>query len=180
VALADMRSAVERQDVDAIYAMLDADARAALTKADVKALLGQSKREIDQRLTALTKPGAQVVQHAHVRYSDGEQSTLTFERGRYRVTSAGAFPSTARSPAEALGDLRRALARHSYTALMLVLSSDSRAALQLQIGGLVEALEQPEALEIQVDGDTATASAPGGHRVELRREDGVWKVRDFQ
>ncbi len=175
-----MYDAAKRRDVDAFYASLDSDARAALSKKEVAALLKSANDEIVERLKALSAEDSSVLQEASVRYADGERSTLAFERDGYRVTSAGAFPSTARSPAEALGDLRRALARRSHTALVLVLSADARAALQEQLDGLATALEQPEALDIRVDGDSAMVRAPDGHWVELKREGGVWKVRDFE
>src|SRR5690606_1703006 len=109
--VARMHDAAKRQDVDAFYASLDSAARASLSKQEVAALLKGANAEIVARLQALSETDAEVTQVASVRYVDGERSTLAFERGAYRVTSAGAFPSTARSPAEALGDLRRALAR---------------------------------------------------------------------
>ena len=47
------------------------------------------------------------------------------------------------------------------------------------VGALVNALEHPETLDIQVNGDAAEVQLPSGHRVLLKREAGVWRVLDF-
>jgi hypothetical protein len=44
---------------------------------------------------------------------------------------------------------------------------------------LVNALDEPSTLEIELEGRRATAHLPGGHIVKLEREDGVWRVKDF-
>jgi len=44
---------------------------------------------------------------------------------------------------------------------------------------LVLGLERPDTLSPSVTGDTATVVVPGGHRVRLRRDGGVWRVEDF-
>ena len=31
----------------------------------------------------------------------------------------------------------------------------------------------------QVSGDAATVPVPGGYQVKLKREDGIWRVEDF-
>src|SRR5262249_58777916 len=117
--------------------------------------------------------------HARVRYPDGEEATLDLEDGRFRIAAADALPAGARTPAQALEQLRRVLARRSYAGLLRVLSPATRSAIENDIRSLVEGLEQPEGLEVQVAGDTATVQIPGGHEVKLRREAGVWRGGDF-
>ena len=38
---------------------------------------------------------------------------------------------------------------------------------------------EPDALDVEVVGDSAVFDIPGGHQVTLRREDGIWYVDDF-
>ncbi len=179
-AVAEYRAALERGDAARLHGLLSAEARAELTQDEVRALLQESKAELAARSKALSQPSAQTRTVARVRYPDGEWATLDMEQGVFRLRSAAALPAGARTPAEALAELRRALSRRSYPALVRVLSAESRGGLEEQLSSLVLALEQPDALDIQADGDRATVNTPGGHRIELVREDGVWRVRDFE
>jgi hypothetical protein len=81
---------------------------------------------------------------------------------------------------QALRELRAALSRRSYRALSHVLSSDARGDVERQVEDLTAGLERPETLDIVIVGDRATVTTPGGHRVDLVNEAGVWKVRDFE
>ncbi len=176
----EYRDAVQRGDAAALYELLSESAKAQLTEREVRVLLQESKQELSQRASALSDARVRPQTLAKVGYPDGEFATLELEGGAFRLRSAAALPAGARTPAEALGELRRALARRSYPALTRVLSSESRGGLEEQMSSLVLALEQPDALDIQTDGDVATVVTPGGHRIELVREDGVWRVRDFE
>jgi hypothetical protein len=104
---------------------------------------------------------------------------LDLEGGHFRVSAAAGLPAGARTPAQALGELRGALARRSYAALVRVLSGETRSALEGDMRSLVEGLEHPDALDVRAHGETAEVEVPGGHKVLLKREAGVWKVVDF-
>ena len=116
---------------------------------------------------------------AETRFSDGESATLQLEDGRFLVDAASLLPARPRTPSQALSGLRRALSRRSYPALMALMASDSRGALESDIGSLVSGLEHPETLDIQVNGDAAEVQLPTGHRIVLKREAGIWRVLDF-
>lgn len=167
-------------DVDALYALLDAESRRAVSREELATLVADSKSELRARAKALQGDSVRVEALAEVAFTDGERAQLLLEDGQFRIRAAGALPSGGRSPVDALAELRGVLARRSYAGLVRVLSSDSQAALEQRLRSLVEALEQPEALDVQIAGDEATVAAPGGHKVVLRREAGVWKVHDFQ
>ena len=172
-------SAAERGDADAIYALLTPEGRRALGPAGTKQLVQESKSELGRTARAIQSNDARVEASAEARFSDGESATLVLENGRFYVDAASLLPARPRSPSQALSGLRRALARRSYPALMALMSSDSRGALESDVGALVNALEHPETLDIQVNGDAAEVQLPSGHRVLLKREAGVWRVLDF-
>jgi hypothetical protein len=115
-----------------------------------------------------------------VRYDDGERAVLDLEDGVFKVGSADALPSAPRTPAEALGALRKALARRSYPALVRVLSAETQTALESDWDALVRGLEDPETLDVRVQGDRAEVQLSGGHVVKLRRELGVWRIEDLE
>ena len=110
---------------------------------------------------------------------DGERAVLVLENGEFRVDSAAGLPALPRTPGAALAELRAALARRSYSALVRVLSRDTRAAIERDLGALVEGLAHPDSLLVKVHGEAAEVQVPGGHRVLLEREGGVWRIRDF-
>jgi len=178
-AIAAYASALAAGDVDALYAMMSDESRRALSPADLKRILGEQRTELGEHAKALSKPARTVRTRAELRYQDGEVVTLELVDGAFRLTAADALPTAARTPAQALEELRRVLARRSYAGLMRVLSPRTRSAVEGDLRSLVEGLGAPDALLVGVVGDKATVRVPGGHRIELRREDGVWHVDDF-
>ena len=171
--------AAARGDGAALYALMSSDARKARSEAEVKAIVAGEKPELAEQAQALLAPDARVAATALVRYPDGEEAALELSHGRYWVTAAGALPGGGRTPEEALEQLRRVLARRSYDGLLRILSPETRAAVESDVRALVEGLGEPAELPVKVDGDAATVGVPGGHRVKLRRQEGVWRVEDF-
>jgi hypothetical protein len=172
--------AAARGDSDAIYEMLSDKGKRSLSREEVRKLVAGERAELADQAKVLRGAGAIVKARARVRYPDGEDATLDLEKdGVFRIAAADALPAGARTPAQALEQLRRVLARRSYAGLIRVLTPATRSAIESDLRSLVEGLEQPEGLEVHVAGDTATVQIPGGHEVKLRREAGVWRVEDF-
>jgi len=171
--------AAARGDSDALYELLSEKGQQVLTPAEVEKLVADQKAELKDRGQALTSPGVRVKTEARVKYGDGEEAALAIEDGEFRVSAADALPAEARTPAQALDQLRRVLARRSYAGLIRVLSPRTRAAIEEDLKSLVEGLEEPEGLDVQVTGDAAIVNVPGGHFVRLRRDGGVWHIEDF-
>jgi hypothetical protein len=173
--------AAARGDADAIYAMLSDKGRAALSRDEVRRRVAEERAELAEQARSVTAPGVVVTTRARVRYPDGEVATLELDQDEraFKISAADALPAGARSPEQALEQLRRVLARRSYAGLMRVLTPAARGAVEGDVRSLVEGLEQPEGLEVHVAGDSATVQIPGGHEVKLRREAGVWRVEDF-
>lgn len=178
-AVAAYADAAARGDADALYAMMSEKGRRELSRDEVRRIVEGERAELADRAKAVTGPGVVIEARAEVRYADGEHATLELENGAFRVAAADALPAGARTPAQALEQLRRVLARRSYAGLLRVLSPATRSAIESDLRSLVEGLERPEGLEIELAGDIATVQIPGGHQVKLRREAGVWRVDDF-
>jgi hypothetical protein len=172
-------AAAARGDADALYAMMSLPSRQARSKDDVKRMVAEEHEELAQQGKELASPDVRVEATARLRYADGEEAALELREGRYWVTAAGALPGGARTPEEALEQLRRVLARRSYAGLMRVLSPATRAAIENDLRTMVDGLTEPGSLPVQVNGDAAVVNVPGGHQVKLKREGGVWRVEDF-
>jgi hypothetical protein len=159
--------------------MLTTASRQERSKGELEAMLTDERAELAEQGAALTAPDVRVEATALLRFRDGEQAALDLQGGRYGVSVAGAMPGGARTPEGALDQLRRVLARRSYAGLMRVLSQPTRTAIENDLRTLVDGLNAPETLPVQLGGDTATVQVPGGHQVKLRREGGIWRVEDF-
>ena len=179
-AVAAYADAAARGDADAIYEMMSDKGRRALSREEVRRIVADEKAELADQGKAVSAPGVVVKSRAKVGFADGEDATLVVDdQGEFRIASADALPTGARTPEQALAQLRRVLARRSYAGLMRVLSPATRSAIESDLRSLVIGLEHPEGLEVNVAGDAATVQIPGGHEVKLRREAGVWHVEDF-
>lgn len=178
-AAAEYAKAVERSDARAVYSMLTDEAKVAYGLDGTRRLLADAREEVLRQTKSVASERAKLRAVAEVPYVDGEHAVLEVEDGRYRVSAAAGLPFGARTPGAALSELRRALAQRSYAALMRVLTSDTRGSLESDMRTLVDGLERPETLEVKVHGESAEVSVPGGHRVLLKREAGVWRVHDF-
>jgi hypothetical protein len=171
--------AMKKGDAAAAYEMLSADAQQSFGRRGVADLLEQHRRELAQRGQATATPHARLEASATVAFAGDRSARVMLERGRYRVAAAGAFPAAAATPLDALRELREVLARRSYQGLLRVLSRDTAQTLEGSLEDLLEALDEPSSVDIELEGRRAFAKLPGGHRVELEREDGVWKVKEF-
>lgn len=179
VAAEDYAQAAAKGDADAIYDMMTTSAQKSRSKDDVKKLVAEQKSELAEQAKQITARDARVEATARLRYDDGEEAQLELRDGRFWITSSGALPGGSRTPEQALDQLRRVLARRSYAGLMRVLTPSTRAAIEQDLRSLVLGLERPETLHLNVTGDTATVTVPGGHLVKLKRDGGVWRVDDF-
>lgn len=180
-ALKAYAEAAEKGDAEAIYAMLSDKGRRSLSREEVRDMVAAERKELAEQAKALSSADtmARLKTQARVRWADGEDATLSLEDGDFRISAAAALPAGARTPEQALSQLRRVLARRSYAGLMRVLTPATRSAIESDLRSLVEGLEHPSGLEVQVTGDSAVVQVPGGHEVKLKREGGVWRVDDF-
>jgi hypothetical protein len=175
----DYATAATRGDADAIYDMMTTSAQRSRSREDVRRLVKEQRGELAEQAKLVTGRDARVEATARLRYEDGEEAQLELRDGRFWVTASGALPGGSRTPEQALDQLRRVLARRSYAGLMRVLSPATRAAIEQDLRSLVAGLERPDTLHVQVTGESAIVTVPGGHTVKLKRDGGVWRVDDF-
>ena len=177
--VAEYRDAAARGDAATVHRLLSDAARVAYGPSGTKRLLEDARGEIVAQASSAAAPSSTVRAVAEVPYAGGERAIVDIESGRYRVSAASGLPSAARTPAQALADLRAALSRRSYAALVHLLSIETRQALERDLRALVEGLASTDALEVKVSGATAEVTIPGGRRVVLKREEGVWRIHDL-
>lgn len=171
--------AAQAGDSAALHAMMTERSQRSLGQEGARRAVDDARAELAEQASRFADRSSKVEQVARVRFGDGEEATLPLEDGAFRVSSADALPAGARTPTQALEQLRRVLARRSYAGLMRVLSRETRDAIERDLQKLVEGLDHPEALDVKLQGDTGLVQLPGGHSVRLRREGGRWAVEDF-
>jgi hypothetical protein len=172
-------AALQSGDEAAAYALLSADAQRALGREGVARLLSADRRELVALGDAATAPTAVLETRADVTFGTDRTARVVLEDGRFRVAAAGALPAGAESPRDALRELRDVLAQRSFAGLLRVLTRESAQSLDGGLEDLVDALAEPSTLQVDVEGRRATAQLPGGHTVTLEREDGIWRVKEF-
>jgi hypothetical protein len=95
-------------------------------------------------------------------------------------------PGPAPTPHDAARALREAIARRSLLAILTVLSSRSRGAVQSEMAMLLDALEDPAALEMRpvtvgsAEAEAVALRLPDGRSLILVREGTDWRVDDIQ
>jgi hypothetical protein len=171
--------AVEAGDEAALFALLSDDARRAQGRDGVARSLATDKRELLALGRAAAAPTAILETRADVTFGSDRTARVVLEEGRFRIAAAAALPAGAESPRDALRELRDVLARRSFAGLLRVLTRDSAQSLDEGLEDLVGALAEPSTVRIDVEGRRATAQLPGGHTVTLEREDGIWRVKEF-
>jgi TPR repeat protein len=171
--------AARQGDAETIHRMLTRQSQREHGREGTRRLVLESRAELERLGRAIGAGRTEVATRAALRYADGETADLVVEQGQFRISAAAGLPSAAQTPAQALAELRQALARRSYSGLTRVLSSGTRSALENDLRSLVTGLEHPETLEIKVSADRAEVTVPGGHLVRLKKEAGLWKVEDF-
>jgi hypothetical protein len=171
--------AVQAGDGSAAYALLTATARRAHGRQGVARLLHSERSELLALGRAAAAPDAVLETSADVDFGNDRRARVVLEDGRFRVAAAGALPVGALTPRDALRELREVLARRSFAGLLRVLTRESAEELETGLAKVVDALSEPAGVDLDVEGRRATAQLPGGHRVTLEREDGIWHVKDF-
>jgi len=171
--------AAARGDADALYAILSRASRQARSREEVKKMVSDEREELAEQAKDLRRVDVRVDATARIRYADGEEAALQLEDGHYRVTAAGTLPGGGATPEAALEQLRRVLARRSYAGLLRVVSAATRSSMENDLRSLVDGLDEPGTLDVKVSGDEAQVPVPGGHHVKLKRDDGVWRIEDF-
>lgn len=177
--LAAYARAASAGDAKEVFGLLSERSRKELRLADVERIVKDERAELTLQSRALSSPQAKVRAEAVVRYADGESAVLQLDDGEFKVCSGGVLPARPSSPEQALEQFRSALARRSYVALLRVLSPATRQAIESDLRTLVLGLERPEALEIQLVGETAVVRLEGGRTIKLKKDRGVWYVEDW-
>ena len=170
---------MQKGDPRAAFQLLSAEAQRNYGPKGVEQLMAEHRDELVVAGQATASALARLEASASIEFADDRAARVMLERGRFRIAAAGAFPAAAATPLDALRELREVLARRSFAGLLRVLTRDRAQTLEASLEDLVKALNEPSSLELELEGRRAVAKLPGGHKIELEREDGLWRVKEF-
>lgn len=186
-ALVAFQRAVERNDADALYQMLPERARREESlpqfrqriqgeRAELRSVSDEVRRALEGRRSPwITLPSR-----------SGGSVTMVDSSEGWRMGRPGVGPGPAPTPQDAARALREAIARRSLVAILTALSSRSRGAVQSELAMLLDALEDPAALEVRPastgpgGAESVALRLPDGRSIILVREGTDWRVDDIQ
>lgn len=186
--------AVQAGRLEEAYKMLSQESRRDLSFADFKKLVEENPEEIAALLVGLKHQSAPPLVRAKVTTKDGDELTLIYEDGAWRVDESAVDLYSQSDARDALRSFLRAFDNKRYDILLNFVPDEQKQGLtaallkeswegeqQLEMEQVVEALRaQVNTATLEVLGDRATMSYGSGGAVELVRERGVWKIEDFQ
>lgn len=178
-----LHSAALHGDVAALYALLPERARRQESLTDFRARMQSNQRELRDLVEALDR----ALQDQHVPYVElpsrrqGAVTVVEDPEG-WRLARPEFGPAVTLSPTEALQAFRTALLRQSLPALLQILSSRTRGALQAEMHALIDALQDPASLEVTATpvGQRFEVHLPDGRTIVLVREGLQWRIDDIR
>lgn len=178
--VAALRTALEHDDADAVYALLDPELRASLDRASFERLWRETPTERRELFEALRDTDGQLRARASVAFDSGEEVGLVLDDGQWRIAGGVLDAAALQTPEDALRALHLALERRSLDGLLRVLSAERRATWQAAFEATLEATADSADLQVEVRGDTAEVRTTGGGVILLVREAGEWHVVDVR
>jgi hypothetical protein len=179
-----MRAATTRHDWAALYGLLPAAARREESLDAFRARMSRDRQDVGELADEIGRGyDEQREPVVEVPSRQGGAVPIVDEADGWRLAQPGFGPAPAPSAAEAARMLRAALVRRSLPALLSVLSARARGALEAEMSALIDALADPEALDItstSAAGQRLEVHLPDGRSLVMVREAQGWRVDDVR
>lgn len=193
-ALRAYTEALEEDRLEDAYALLSPESRAELSYEEFEDLVRDHPEEVKALVQAARSEKSPPLVTAEFITDSGETLTLTYENGAWRIDESAVLLYDQSEPRKALASFVKAYDKKRYDLLLLFVPKGDQEGLteevlrkswegeqKLEMEQIVEGLRSHLATgQLEVLGDRATMSYGAGGVVELLREDGVWKIEDFQ
>ena len=183
--------AINQGKLDVAYAAMSSDYRKRVSFEAFKKSLTENPRETLALSHALThlQPGTR--QEAIVRYDDEAEIVLRREGERWLVASPVVDYYGQATPRAAITSFVRALEHKRYDVVLRLIPNADKEGITIErmeqtwsgpgredLERLLHNLREHEDAPIELAGDRATMPYGDRMRVQLLREDGVWKIED--
>lgn len=174
--------AVEREDADAVYAMLDEEARMGMDREAFEAWFARHHESIleqAQELKAQARAEAFEVEAA-VPVRGGQEARVGWFDGGWYLTQEVPARSAQSTPRETLEALQQAIEEEDLEELLRLLSADLRGQYLRELQALGSRTRDSQDKAIVAHGDQADILLDNGDRILLVREEGVWKISGYE
>lgn len=176
------------------YALLSDETKKTIPFEAFRRMVEENPKEVDDIAGALARPTGPPLVTATVTAPSGETLRLVYENDRWRVDGSAVDLYSQETPESAVRAFVRAFENERYDVLLRFVPEAEREGLdaeQLKKSWEGEQREEMERLvqalkaalptaRIERLGERATMAYGAGGTVELLRENGVWRIEDFQ
>lgn len=187
--------ALEEGRADDAYALLSEEARRSISREAFRRMVQESPNDVLEVARALARPANDPQITATLVSPQGETLVLVFEGGAWKIDASALDFYAQTTPRKAIESFVRAYERKRYDILLRFVPNAHRE--HLDAAKLAEAWstdEQREEMDrialalrvalptavIEEHGDRASMAYGSGGLVQLVREQGVWKIEDFE
>jgi hypothetical protein len=177
-ALAAWRQAIAKNDPHAAYQLLSSALRTRVTEADFALQWKAAQADLSAQEEALHAPHA--VRHAAGELADGRAWPLVHDSDRWRIAAAHPIDPGGDTPEDALRRLIAGVDAHDFDAVVALLAEPLRGTLESALADRLARLKA--ALRrgaIEASGNTARVRYDPRYHLDLVRENGRWRVADF-
>jgi hypothetical protein len=175
-------AASARNDPHAAYQLLSTTTRAQRSETDFAAQWKASARELasqERRMRVVAAAGP-LPRHAEIHFADGRTLALTRDAEGWRLMAVRPSDTDASSPQEALRRFVDALESHDFDALLRLLAEPLRGTVEQALGERLEHLRRAvRSGGIETSGDHARLRYDSRYHLDLVRENGQWRIADF-
>ena len=162
------------------YALLHDSVRRRMTKEEFVSRWKTVRDELGDQAAHLEKRLAKPLDvRAEVQFANGGQAKLRMAADGWRIHGGINVSFSTATPKETLRALLRAVKRRDYHAVMRLMSKSVREGLEKEIDDRVKRLGEGLTKSLIVEGGRATLKLGENFKIELVKEDGRWKVADF-
>ena len=186
-------SAVKNHREERAYQLLSKRLRQRSSKRQFATNLEQAGPKTIEKLEHLRKKPTKLSYKATLQLDSGDEITVVKRQGEWRIATDPFGFYSQRTPREALRSFIRALERKRYEVLLRFAPRKWRRVMSVEdirkfysgenkkrTKRLIEKLRENIDNRIEIDGDRAVMLYGDNERVRFVREEGVWKIKDFQ
>lgn len=184
--------ALRNKDYEAAYELMSSTFRAKVSREDFVRMMRDNPREVDETARRLDKQPSRMEISAEFEYGLGDTMRLVQEGGRWAIASNPLAFYDQSSPRDALRSFLRAYRLERWDVMLRFVPDKYREKMDVgkmknqfqganreQMEVLMNMIEANLDEPIEVKGNEARMSYGERYEVKFVKEDGAWKIKDF-
>ena len=172
-------AAVRANRPDLAYQLLDKKVRRRVSKNEFISRWRGARQELADQATQLRGAGKTLSVRARVEHPGGVTSDLVWSDGSWHIKGGVTVKLRTTTPKHALRALIHAVEQRDYRKVMQLIARSRRESIEQEITDRISRLKKGLDQEIEVTGNKARLQYDRRFKIELIKEDGQWKILDF-